>query len=163
MDDRERDPIIGKPAQARNPFALVLTIVGALGMVIATFLPFNEPVASHQLEHNALIQNGLGWLLAILALVIAASGYSVGRGQSDKWLGAAIPCVLAALLVLWLAMDKELHTLYPVGPNGRPDKSQPGIVTTLGIAVYVAGAGVAAAFVGALMLRKTAGLSTSEK
>ena len=154
----------GKPAapQPRNPFALVLTIVGALGMVIATFLPFNKPVVFHQLEHNALIENGTGWLLIVLALVIAASGYSVGRGQSDKWLGAAVPCILAALLVLWLATDKELHTLYPVGSNGRPDKSQPGIVTTLGISVYVAGAGVAAAFVGALMLRKTARLSASE-
>jgi len=152
----------GKPAatQPQNPLALVLTMVGALGMVIATFLPFNVPVALHPLEHNVLIQNGTGWLLVILALVIAASGYSVGRGQSDKWVGAAIPCVLAALLILWFAMDKELHTLYPVGPNGRVDKSQPGIVTTPGIALYVAGVGVAVAFVGALMLRKTARLRT---
>jgi hypothetical protein len=164
MDDRGRDQITGKPAasQPRNPLALGLTIVGALGIAIATFLPFNEPVGLHRIEHNTLIQNGTGWILVILALVIAASGYSVGQGQSNKWLGAAIPCVLAALLVLWLATDEDLHTLYPVGPDGHLNKNQPGVVTTLGIAVYVAGAGIVTALVGALMLRRTARLHASE-
>jgi len=69
---------------------------------------------------------------------------------------------LAALLVIWLATDKDLRTLYPVGLDGSIDSSQPGVVTNLGIAVYVAGVGVAAAFIGALMLRQTAGLNNSQ-
>ena len=64
-------------------------------------------------------------------------------------------CVLAAFRIVLWAVDKGTRTLYPVGANGTPDASQPGVVVPLGIAIYVAGAGVAVAITGALMLRQT--------
>jgi hypothetical protein len=159
-----RDPITGKlvAAQPRNPLARGLIIVGSLALAIATFLPFDEPVGFHRIQHNTLIQDGFGWILIALAVITAVTGYRVGQGQSDKWWGPIIPCGLAGLLVIWLATDTDLRTLYPVGPDGTIDPSQPGVVTALGIAVYVAGAGVAAALVGAWMLRQTAGLNDSQ-
>jgi len=159
----ERDPITGKPVatQPRNPLALGLIIVGCLAMAIATFLPFDEPVGFHRIQHNTLIQGGTGWILIALAVITAVTGYRVGQGQSANWWLPLIPCGLAGLLVIWLATDTDLRTLYPVGPDGALDTSQPGVVTALGIAVYVAGAGVAAALVGGLMLRQTAGLNAS--
>ena len=159
----ERDPITGKPVatQPRNPLALGLIIVGSLAMAIATFLPFDEPVGFHRIQHHTLIQGGTGWILIALAVIAAVTGYRVGQGQSANWWLPLIPCGLAGLLVIWLATDTDLRTLYPVGPDGALDTSQPGVVTALGIAVYVAGAGVAGALVGALMLRQTAGLNAS--
>jgi hypothetical protein len=53
---------------------------------------------------------------------------------------------------IW-ATDKCFRTLYPIGADGGPDTSQPGVVAPLGIALYVAGADVAVALVGSLMLR----------
>jgi ribosomal protein S27E len=52
--------------------------------------------------------------------------------------------------------DKGLRTLYPVGPDGNPITTQPGVVADLDIGIYVAGAGVAAAFVGSVMLFQSA-------
>jgi hypothetical protein len=43
---------------------------------------------------------------------------------------------------IW-ATDKCFRTLYPIGADGGPDTSQPGVVAPLGIALYVAGADVA--------------------
>jgi hypothetical protein len=60
----------------------------------------------------------------------------------------------AAIGVILVATDTEMRTLYPIGADGAPDTSQPGMVATLGIAVYVAGAGVAVAAIGSLMFRQ---------
>src|ERR1700739_4247884 len=55
------------------------------------------------------------------------------------------------------ANDKGLRTLSPIGPDGNPITTQPGTVASLGIAIYVAGAGIAAAFMGALTFFQSAG------
>lgn len=65
-------------------------------------------------------------------------------------------CVIAAALVIMDANDKDLRTLYPVPLNGTVDTSQPGTVASLAIAIYVAGAGVAAALIGSLTLLQSA-------
>jgi len=48
-----------------------------------------------------------------------------------------------------------LRTLDPVGPDGNPITTQPGMVANIGMAIYVAGAGIAAAFVGSVMLLRS--------
>lgn len=157
MNGMNGDPRTRKTAapQPGNPLALGLIIVGSLAMAIATFLPFNEPIGIHRIQHNTLVQSGSGWILIALAFITAATGYRASQGQTANWWLPIIPSGLAALLVIWLATDKDLRTLYPVRPGGSLNTSVPGLVTALGIAVYVAGAGVAAALVGALMLRRT--------
>lgn len=71
-------------------------------------------------------------------------------------MGADHFCVLAAVDVLFTASDESVRTLYPVGPDGNPITTQPGMVANLGIAIYVAGVGVVAAFIGSMMLFQTA-------
>jgi len=115
------------------------------------------------------MQNGSGWILLVLALLIAAAGYRVSQSHADKWWLPLIFCAVAAVLVIWMGNDKDLRTLYPVGLNGTVDTSQPGIVANLGIAIYtsqpgivanlgiaiyLAGVGVAAAAIGSLMFRQ---------
>ena len=136
-----------------NPFGLGLIILGAIAMAIAAFLPFAEPIGPFaRVMNNTLIQHGGGWLLIAAALGIAASGYRVSQGRRKERWGPIVLCVIAAGLIVLNANDKSLRTLYPVRPDGIVDTSQPGMVASLGIAIYVAGAGVAAAFIGSLML-----------
>lgn len=123
-------------------------------MAISAFLPLVEPTGTFRMvEHNTLIQRG-GWMLIALALGIAASGYRVSQGRwKARWVPIVL-CVIAGLIVL-SANDKDLRTIYPVGPDGNPITTQPGTVANLGIAIYVAGAGVAAAFIGSVMLLRS--------
>jgi hypothetical protein len=136
-----------------NPLALGLIIVGAVALAISTFLPLVEPAGTFRMiEHNTLIQRG-GWMLVALALGIAVSGYRVSQGRwTARWLPMVLCVSAAGLIVL---NDKNLRTLYPVGPDGNPITTEPGIVANPGIAIYVAGAGVAAAFIGSAMLLRS--------
>ena len=94
-------------------------------------------------------------MLIAVALGIAVCGFWVNQRDSDAWSGLVILCVLAGIGVVVWATDKDIRTLYPVGVGGTADTSQPGVVAPLGIAIYVAGAGVAVALVGSLMLRQS--------
>lgn len=139
-----------------NPLGLGLAIVGAFAMVISAFLPLDEPIGLfHRVQDNTLIQHG-GWVLIALALGIAVGGVRANQRGGNAWVTSLVSSVLAALQVFMWATDDDLRTLYRVGPNGAPDTSQPGMVASPGIALYVAGVGVAAALIGSLMLRRTA-------
>lgn len=139
-----------------NPLGLGLVIVGAFVMAISVFLPFDEPTGVFRMvRDNTLIQHG-GWKFIGLALALAASGYRVSQERSSaRWL-PIILCIIGAGIVVLTANDTGLRTLYPVGPDGNPITTQPGMVANLGIAIYVAGAGIAAAFSGSVMLLQSA-------
>jgi ribosomal protein L37AE/L43A len=138
-----------------NPLALGLVIVGAFAMAIAAFLPLDEPAGVFRMvEHNTLIQHS-GWQLIVLGVGIAAAGFRVSQRKGNGWAFPVVLCVLAAIRIVMWATDKDLRTLYPVGPDGTLINSQPGTAVPLGIAVYVAGAGVGVALIGSLMLRQT--------
>jgi len=139
-------------AVSGNPLGLGLVIVGAAALAISTFLPLVEPVSAlRMVEHNSLIQHG-GWPLIALALGIAASGYRASRGKPIEILVPLVLCTIGAVLLIGDATDTGMRTLYPVQLNGTVDTSQPGTVASLGIAIYVAGAGIAAAFIGSLLI-----------
>lgn len=140
-------------AVSENPLGLGLVIVGAAALAISVFLPFVQPVSAlRMVEDNTLIQNGgWGWVLIGAALGIAVNGYRASRGRlTGQWL-LLICCIVAAGIIFVDANNNDLRTLYPVGPNGTVDTSQPGTHANLGIAVYVAGAGVLAAFMAWLL------------
>jgi hypothetical protein len=138
-----------------NPLAFGLVIVGAFAMAIAAFLPLYEPPGFFRMvQENTLIQHD-GWILVVLAVLIAASGFRVAQHNGKGWAVPFVLCVVAGIFVAVWATDKDMRTLYPVGPDGSPMTSQPGTVTYLGIAIYVAGVGVAAALIGSLMLRQS--------
>ena len=124
-------------AASDNPFGLGLIIVGAVIMAISTFLPLVEPTGTFRMvEHNTLIQRG-GWLLIALALGVAVSGYRVSQG---RWTARWVPIVLCVSAAGLIVLNyKDLLTLYPVGPDGNPITTEPGMVANPGIAIYVAG------------------------
>jgi ribosomal protein S27E len=136
-----------------NPLALGLVLIGALTMAIATFLPLDEPTGAFRMvQSNTLIQHG-GWEIIGLAVGIAASGFWASQ-RDGKWALTVVLCLIAAAQIVYWFTDKDTRTLYPVSPDGTTDTSQPGTVVALGIALYVAGAGVALALIGTLMLRQ---------
>jgi Uncharacterised protein family UPF0547 len=122
-------------------------------MAISAFLPLVEPTGTFRMvEHNTLIQRG-GWMFIALALGIAVSGYWVSQGRwSARWAPIVLCVIAAGLIVL---NDENLRALYPVGPDGNPITTEPAMVANLGIAIYVAWAGVAAAFIGSVMLLRS--------
>jgi hypothetical protein len=139
---------------SENPLGLGLLMLGCLAMAIAAFLPLDEPTGAFStVRDNTLIQHG-GWALIALALGVAASGYRVSQGSGTKWWLPILLCVIAAAVIVGIGNNEGLRTLYPIGPDGTPDTSQPGTVASLGVAIYVAGAGVAAAFIGSLIIRQ---------
>jgi hypothetical protein len=138
--------------ESRNPLGLGLAIAGAAVMALSAFLPLDEPAnAFRTVASNTLIQHG-GWALIALAVGIAVSGFRAYQRGGNAQAIAVVLCVLAGLAVAGWATDDGLRTLYPIGADGGADTSKPGVVVPLGIAVYVTGLGVAAAFIGALML-----------
>lgn len=144
--------------QPQSALGLGLVVVGATALAISVFLPLTERAGIFSLvQNNSLIQHG-GWILLIFAIGIAASGVRASQGKSYQWIWCLSGCVLTGAILIFIATDEGTRTLYPVGPDGAADASQPGIVAPLGIAVYVAGAGVAAAAIGAFTL---AGLGSS--
>jgi hypothetical protein len=144
-------------AVPQNPLGLGLVLVGAAALAISVFLSFVQPVsASRMVKDNTLIQQSGGWMFVFAGLLIATWGYQVGRGSPKKrWVPLMLSAIALALVVI-TANDKDARTLYPSGPDGTIDTSQSGVVASLGIAIYVAGAGVAAALIGSLMLLQTA-------
>ena len=136
-----------------NPLALGLVLVGAAVMAIAAFLPLDEPTGLlRMVQSNTLIQHG-HWGIVALAVGIAAGGFWASQ-RDGKWPLTVVVCLIAAAEIINLFTNTDLRTLYPVRPDGTLDTSQPGTVAALGIALYVAAAGVAVALVGTLMLRQ---------
>jgi hypothetical protein len=130
-----------------------LGIVGAIAIGISVFLPLDEPGAFTRVASNTLIQHG-GWALLIVALGVALG---VGRASNGrKYANSALIFTLIGVAILiGIASDKSLRTLYPLNSEGQPVASGEGIVVSLGSAVYVAGVGLALALVGSWMVRQS--------
>lgn len=81
---------------SRNPIGLILVISGAVILGIAEFLPYFEPPGIIRfVKDNTLIQQG-GWILLILAIGIAISGYMAYQRPST-WLRPLISSVIAGV------------------------------------------------------------------
>lgn len=107
------------------------------------------------LGKNTLFQM-LGWQVLWQLFFIPYFGYLASQGKRFARRLLIGFCVLAAVHLVVVATDKDLRTMHVMGPGGAADSSGPGIVAGLGVAIYVAAAGVAIAIVGALALFEVA-------
>ena len=149
--------MISSKMKPGNQLALGLTLEGSAAMAIAAFLPLYQPTGRFCfVQDNTIIQRSGGWFLLAVAVGIAAGGFWASQGNRGKLAAPITLCALTGIAIALLASNKDGRTLYPVSSNGVPDTSQQGTVTFLGIAVYVAGAGVALALVGLLMMLREA-------
>ena len=143
-----------KPRYAVNPIGVALVVVGAAAMAIAVFLPYLESTGIFSsVKENTLIQQE-GWpflLFAVAAALSALRNYGAGRrGWAPIILG-----LLGLGLAIKVGSDKSLRTLYPISPNGELDTSEAGKVASVGIGVYVAGAGAVLTVLGGYVMRSS--------
>jgi Uncharacterised protein family UPF0547 len=137
-----------------NPVGVGLALVGGALLALATFLPLDEPSGLlARVQSNTLIQHGGWWLLLAGAAIAAAAVTSYSTKRRTR--GTMLLSVIAGAVVIYFATDKSLRTLYPLGANGEATETGSGTVVPLGIAIYVAGAGVLLALIGGWVMRQT--------
>jgi Uncharacterised protein family UPF0547 len=137
-----------------NSIALGLVIIGASALVIATFLPFLEPLNAPQtVVGNTWMEQG-GWKYLFGAVFIALGGIQGYRNQDQSWGFSVVLCLLVAV-GLGSSAARE-HLLVPPGAGGPVHSGEPDVTAARpGMALYVAGVGVATALVGSVLLRLT--------
>jgi hypothetical protein len=140
--------------KAPSSLGVWLGIVGAIAIGVSVFLPLDEPGAFARVSNNTLIQHG-GWSLLIIALGVAlgVGRASQGRKHANR---ALFFTIIGVVILIGIASDKSLRTLYPLNSEGQPNASAEGTVASLGAAVYVAGVGLALALAGSWMARQPA-------
>jgi hypothetical protein len=142
-----------KPRYAITPLGFGLVCVGAAMMAVAAFLPYLEATGIFsRVKENTLIQHE-GWpllLFALLALLTGYRNYSEGRRGWAPILWGTLGLAVA----IYIASNKEIRTLYPIGLNGEANTSEGGRVASIGIGIYVAGAGGILTALGGLQMRK---------
>jgi hypothetical protein len=153
----ERDDEAGEGASANGlGLGLGLVFVGAAVVAIALFLPFAQPLHGLPVIGKNTIFQFVGWHSLWLPFLMALSGDLVRQGKRYALWWLVGLCAVTAAGVAALVSDKGLRTMYVAGPGGPVSASGPGMLTGLGIATYIASAGIAVAFVGALALFQNA-------
>jgi hypothetical protein len=158
MDGKQRRESDGEVAIAKalsaNVLGLWLILVGAAALAISMFLPLAQSAGGVPIVGNNTLFQEIGWRVFFLPLFLVSSGYHASQGKPGaRWFLISL-CAIAAVGIALFGSDEGLRTLYPLGPG---DTTQPGVVTSLDIAIYVAAAGVVVAFIGALTFRRSAG------
>jgi hypothetical protein len=127
---------------------IAVSVIGGAMIAVSAFLPLDEPrYALSRVSENTLVQHEGWWLIAMGAVIALAAVASKRRVMAVILLS-----LIAAAFVVRFGSDKALRTLYPLGANGEAQEGAGGTVVPLGIAIYIAGAGAALAFVGALTM-----------
>lgn len=146
-----------EPRHAVSPVVAGTAAVGGALLALASFLPLDEPSgALARVQSNTLIQHGEWWLLLVGAAIAIAALRAYTTGKRSEATSVLVLGVIAAALVVYAAQDTSLRTLYPIGAGGEAETSATATVVPLGIAIYVAGAGVLLALIGGWTTRQTA-------
>jgi hypothetical protein len=145
---------------AISPVAAGTAAVGGVLLALASFLPLDQPSSAFaRVQSNTLIQHGYWWVLIGAAAIVLAVLRAYTTGKRSETTSVLVLGVIAAALVVYFAQDTSLRTLYPIGAGGEPETSATGTVVPLGIAIYVAGAGVLLALIGGWTMRQTAAVA----
>jgi hypothetical protein len=145
----------------------LLTLVGAVGLCLSSQLSVDEPRGLHVAPVNGrpgdvgsasqpdFSHHGGSILLMTGALIVFTMAWVLlSRPKKAWWL-----VVLAVAASGWLALlefDSTFRTVYPVGPNGLPDRTAAPIVFGLGTAGTIAAVGASASLVGSLIMVRSA-------
>jgi hypothetical protein len=152
MDGKQRRESDGEVAIVKalsaNVLGLWLILVGAAALAISMFLPLAQSAGGVPIVGNNTLFQEIGWRVFFLPLFLVSSGYHASQGKPGaRWFLISL-CAIAAVGIALFGSDEGLRTLYPLGPGGA---------VSLDIAIYVAAAGVAVAFIGVLTFGRSAG------
>ena len=126
-----------------NVMGVGIALLGALGMLIAVFLPRVEATTTFGgVAENTLIQSGTGgWWFVGLALAVIGAVYGVARSGGGSGWAIVILGGVAIALAFYNGASDEALMLYPIGEGGEPDGSAEGTMATPSIGIYLAGLG----------------------
>jgi hypothetical protein len=152
MDGKQRresdDEAAIVKALSANVLGRCLVLVGAAAVAISMFLPVAQPAGGLPIAGNNTLFQEIGWRVFVLPFFLVCSGYHASqRKPGARWFLIGL-CSMATVGIALLGSAKGLRTLYPLGPGGA---------VSLDIAIYVAAAGVAVAFIGVLTFPRSAG------
>lgn len=137
---------------SRNPIALGVAAAGGALIVLATFLPIAERSGRFAyVQENSAIQHG-GWLIALVGLGVMLTAFQSRNTKIQHWRLLASAVIAAGFVVVHMIANTSMRTLYPIGSDGTPDSSVPGVVAPAGLGIYVAGMGAALAVLGGLIV-----------
>jgi hypothetical protein len=143
----------GQPLFAISQAATAATAIGGALIVIASFLPLDEPSGLFsRVASNTIVQQE-EFLIPVfggLIVVAAVSSYLSRQRRAST----VILSILTTVLVVVMATNKSNRTLYPLNSLGEAENSGNGTVVPFGIAIYVVGAGAALAVLGSLAMYK---------
>lgn len=146
----------GEPDEARievSPIGMGLALVGALGMIIAVFLPRVESTAFLAgVAENSLIQSGNGFWFIVLAAAIAGAVYKAYR-QGTRTVAVVVLGLVTIAIAAYEGTNEESLTLYPVNPQGDISSFGEGEKASPGVGIYLAGVGGLLAALGGLQMR----------
>ena len=139
------EPVAVQPDQLGLGFAGAATVL----MIVALFLPeFEPPPSFSSVVNNTMIQND-AWGYIGVAAAIAVSAYNAWKRKRTTSVILVLGVIALIGAVSLGSSDQAQRRLYPIGSNGTPDTSQPGVLADPGVGVYLAGlAGALAAFGG---------------
>lgn len=116
---------------------------GAAVVLLSVFLPMADSGEFTQIQGNALIQHGEGWLLIVLAIAAAITAFRT-IGERRSWALVIIGLIIFGLAVVYGTSD-EMMTLVPASPSGVVEELQvlagDGERASPGIGIYAAGLG----------------------
>jgi hypothetical protein len=152
MDGKQRresgDEAAMVKALSANVLGGWLVLVGAAALAVSMFLPLAQTAGGLPIVGNNTLFQEIGCKVFLLPFFLVSSGYHASQGRPGaRWFLISL-CAVAAVGIALLGSDKGLRTLYPLGPGGA---------VSLDIAIYVAAAGVAVAFIGVLTFPRSAG------
>jgi hypothetical protein len=130
----------------RNDVAIAcgLAGVGALVLLISSFLPLYESHKFLRVADNTGIQQGIGWAWIIFAIGAAASAYRAYSGGARRWTLVVLG-VLAIASAIYAGTNKDMRRLESLNTSGSGLSSILGgsveEVASPGVGVYTAGVG----------------------
>ncbi|HZS31552.1 MAG TPA: hypothetical protein VFA37_09865 [Gaiellaceae bacterium] len=151
-DARSQDPSLAVQARGLavakdvTPLSLGLSLLGAIVMFVAVFLPRADSTTFARIADNTMIQNGDGWVFVGLAAAVGvASWYAYQRRAGGA--GVLILGAIAVAFAVFWGTNRSSLTLCPVGPVAAYvhlgcQKASPGV------GIYAAGVGGLLAFAG---------------
>lgn len=136
-------------------FGLGLVCVGAVGMVIAEFLPIAE-AAGETVRQNTPVQQE-EWQFFGFAAFAALAAYRSYRKGRRGW-APIIWGLLGLASAVYMGTNKSLRTLYPLGVSQGS-----GTLVPVGIAAYVAGAASLLVMVGGRLMRQSSPVAETQR
>jgi hypothetical protein len=141
-DEASSAAATGKPLYAIGQSATAATVLGGVLVVIASFLPLDEPRGLlARVASNTIVQQE-EWLIPIFGGLIAIAALS-SYASKRRRVSLIVLSILCVVAVVALASNKNNRTLYPINSQGAAETSGTGEVVPFGIAIYLAGAGCA--------------------